>query len=64
MSSFVTPYPKEYFKENLIDQNEEAVNLIHEYAGEIVRPDFRKGRDKFIDHALILLDFCRKIVLV
>lgn len=37
--------------ENLIDQNEEAVKLIIEYAGETVHPDFRKACDKFLDYA-------------
>jgi len=37
--------------ENLIDQNEEAVKLIHDYAIHIVRPEFRKACDEYIDHA-------------
>lgn len=37
--------------ENIIEQNEEAVNLIHEYAGDILRPNFRKACNKYIDHA-------------
>ena len=37
--------------ESLIEQNEEAVRLLHEYAGEIARPEFRAACDEFIDHA-------------